>query len=175
MESLGTQPILSGAAVLSFLGLVLNLIGTAMTGGGVLWFYLSFYIVTSVALLCSVIYDKTKEYKQLLLILVTISLAYLPGDIASGVSLASLGSAVSSSISSSFGDFGNSVTSVYSKYSTGGGIRSAGGIITIICYFVTLVPLTTSLNDLAVFKSTVAPGKPVEEENATVTVVEVPI
>ncbi|KAJ3364469.1 hypothetical protein HDU91_002562 [Kappamyces sp. JEL0680] len=159
LDNLKTEPILFYSGLLTVLGALLNLIGTAMLGGGGLtWWYFVFYLLVTIAVLGVVAMGKLPEYKLLLLILVTLALSYLPSDISSAIAVSSY----STSFSSSFGTY-------YTTTSSGAGVRAAGLIISVMAFFVMLVPLTTSIGDFSAFTVKPEPPKHTAADPAIVT------
>jgi hypothetical protein len=131
MNFIQSQPLVIPCS-LSYLGLLLDLIGTAMIGnGGVSWYYFFLYLLTNSLLLnVSIVHGLTKDLQLIQLSALLLSLAYMPSEIAGAIALSSI-PVISS-------DFGFSVNQ-NNNLSSGGSVKAAGLIITILMMFCQLV------------------------------------
>jgi hypothetical protein len=165
MNFFQSQPLLIPCA-LAYLGLLLDLIGTAMIGnGGVYWFYFFLYLLTNTLVLyVSRVNGLIRDLQLIQLSALLLSLAYMPSEIAAAITLSSI-----PVISNGFGldPTTGRIIGQNNNLSSGGSVKAAGLIITILMMFVQLVIVAVPHKHLGL-----APVEHVKEEKE-MTVVEV--
>ena len=156
MEFIQSQPLLIPCA-LAYVGLLLDLVGTAILGnGGVFWYYFFFFLLTNtIVLVASRLPALAKDLQLLQLVLLAISIAYMPSGITVGINFSSV-----QTVSSVNGIFSSTVNN---NLASGGACKAAGLIITILMMFVQLLIISVPAKLLGL-EPTAAPATPANEE-----------